>query len=1030
MNPVISQIEVDGILYDIVTQVLQSTGEDTERPMSQKAVTDVLLKIYHPGKNKYDKSKRTDKYTLNIHGVAVSSSEYSVSDYIKVSPDEQYIFSLNNAAVPGGITIVCFYDASMTFVSYVSAAKNITIPTNVAYLRFATTTVRMSDNMQLEQGTSITTYEPYKMVLANQAEVEALAANKFDKANVVSTTGGSTLLVLSQKAVTELFDGLSVRVNELYDSVSQIYRPGKNMYDKSTRTDDYTLSIHGAVAASSGYSVSDYIEIEPSTSYIFSLDNAAVPGGISIICFYDENKSFISYIGSTASITTPTNAAYLRFATSTVRMSGNMQLEQGTTFTTYEPYAVALVNQAEVDRNSANVAILMEDVEKLKRGVEDIYRPGKNMYDKTAKTDGYILLVSGRLKEETNYSVSDFIAVDENTNYVFSLSDQSFSGGMSIVCFYNSNQEGLSYVEGVTNITTPAGAAYVRFSTTTVRMNGDMQLEQGTVATGYSPYESVLANQATVDNLVKRTTESYVAYVSAGSFVSKVDGKLYAGASYGSTSYIGVPGGESIKIRGFNSVPNTNASTCAYDANFNFLGAIITDAVDNGNGKIVKLGTDVSYIRVTSAKTGSVSVEFIDKNIAKKVVEELPYDLGTLTTGQFIMKTNGAVAGGTGMYSTTDLIEVSVQHIRIVNPYLSGNAGICEYDKNGNFISCLLSDVEKGQYTVDLSVNAKYVRASVLNNNTNYMQIFPVDADETNTGSGSNVIVDAWMLATGKQVETPYSKVSKLGPTITFIDDDTASYNAVKRYHDVFVPFASQGARGCYAVVTDYMAYEMTDDGVFVRDEKGDRIPTDTSKLKDLLLQYEEEGFGMLFHAKWQDIYYMEGANRDIAEAETDYCKGMRKMREIGFLDYDYWVSPYGVMDAEIASMCKRHGSKCLMSTYNNTYIQLSGLNGKNESVNRYALPRCSFGNNSEQYAPGFTLDKLKEQIDACVLSNGWIIVTSHAAQWGEAYDDTQTPDEALASIIQYALNAGCTVKTFAEAYAERNSILMVNDIC
>ena len=214
----------------------------------------------------------------------------------------------------------------------------------------------------------------------------------------------------------------------------------------------------------------------------------------------------------------------------------------------------------------------------------------------------------------------------------------------------------------------------------------------------------------------------------------------------------------------------------------------------------------------------------------------------------------------------------------------------------------------------------------------------------------------------------------------------------------------------CYAVVTDYLDSN--------RDPNGE--------LKNLLLSYEDEGFGMLFHAKWQDTYYMEGTNRNITLAEADYCKGMRKMREIGFVDYNYWVSPYGVMDEEIAAMCKRHGANCLLSTYNNTFIQNNGMNGNGESVDRYAIPRCSMGANDAEY-PNFTLAHLKEQIEKCIQTNGWLIVTTHVAQWSN--DDT-TADERLAEVVQYALDNGCNIKTFAEAYAERNCILLTNDIC
>ena len=632
----------------------------------------------------------------------------------------------------------------------------------------------------------------------------------------------------------------------------------------------------------------------------------------------------------------------------------------------------------------------------------------------------------------------------------------------------------------------------------------------------------------TIGDFETKVTEKYTAYVSCGSFISKNDGKIYSGANYGSTSFIPVTGGESIKINGFYCPNGTNASVCAYDSNFAFVNAIITNEMDVGDGKIVLLDDNVAYIRATSESTGSIIVHYIDKSIALETTENAPYSLGTLTSNCFVYKKNGEVLTNTSYYGVTDFIEVTERYLKIENPNLSGNGGICEYDVNKNFISCLLyPEIVGGQYVVKLSGNAKYIRATVVNNNANWLRLYPVSfAEDTQV----NNVFDAWMLSTGSQIERPFEKINKLSPTITFIDDDTMRYDAVKRYHDIFSAFGKSknlydksakidgytihsqtGANYSTAdySVSDYIAvdgntqYTFSKNGViaptwllsviayydnernfmsvatskespfttpegvaylrfstttvrmegsegYIQLEKGsvatpyeeysngshsikgcygvitDYLDRDEN-LKNLLLRYEDEGFGMLFHAKWQDIYYMEGDNRNIVLAEADYCQGMRKMRNVGFIDYDYWVSPYGVTDEEIASMCKRHGAKCLLSTSNNTFIQNNGLNGNSESVKRYALPRCSLGYDDTQY-PNFTLADLKTQIDKCVQSNGWIIITTHVQQWVDEYGTT--PDERLREIIQYALDNDCEIKTFAEAYAERNSILMVNDIC
>lgn len=316
-------------------------------------------------------------------------------------------------------------------------------------------------------------------------------------------------------------------------------------------------------------------------------------------------------------------------------------------------------------------------------------------------------------------------------------------------------------------------------------------------------------------------------------------------------------------------------------------------------------------------------------------------------------------------------------------------------------------------YTIHSQIGANYATADY-----SVSDYISVDGNTQYTFSRNGVIAPTWLLSiiafydNGKNfISVSDSKDSFTTPEETAylrFATTTARMAGSEGYiqlekGSVATPYeeysnSSYNIKGCYGVITDYLD----------RDEN----------LKNLLLRYEEEGFGMLFHAKWQDAFYMNNENRDIAQSEQDYVKGVRRMREIGFYDFDYWVSPYGVTDEEIAAMCKRHGAKCLLSTYNNTFIQNNGLNGNGECVNRYALPRCSMGYTDEQY-PKFTLNDLKAQVDKCVQAKGWLIVTTHVQQWLEEYGTT--PDDRLTELIQYVLDNGCDIKTFSEAYAERN---------
>ena len=103
---------------------------------------------------------------------------------------------------------------------------------------------------------------------------------------------------------------------------------GKNLL--SGIIENYTLDGNGGISAYNGYFVTEFIKVKPNTSYIasgFSTQHKE---------WYDEDFSLISNTGDNPAIS-PSNAKYLRMNGST-SSSSNMQIEQGSTATSYEPY--------------------------------------------------------------------------------------------------------------------------------------------------------------------------------------------------------------------------------------------------------------------------------------------------------------------------------------------------------------------------------------------------------------------------------------------------------------------------------------------------------------------------------------------------------------------------------------------------------------------------------------------------------------------------------------------------------------------
>ena len=77
---------------------------------------------------------------------------------------------------------------------------------------------------------------------------------------------------------------------------------------------DYYLTSSGNNSSNSGYYISEYLEVRPSTEYYI----AGIAGNAPSLCFYDINKNFIqgiAYSGEISlTVTTPSNAKYMRLS--------------------------------------------------------------------------------------------------------------------------------------------------------------------------------------------------------------------------------------------------------------------------------------------------------------------------------------------------------------------------------------------------------------------------------------------------------------------------------------------------------------------------------------------------------------------------------------------------------------------------------------------------------------------------------------------------------------------------------------------
>lgn len=265
--------------------------------------------------------------------------------------------------------------------------------------------------------------------------------------------------------------------------------------------------------------------------------------------------------------------------------------------------------------------------------------------------------------------------------------------------------------------------------------------------------------------------------------------------------------------------------------------------------------------------------------------------------------------------------------------------------------------------------------------------------------SHSNLISEKLELLTGGILVHPFKNYGRLTkPIITFTDDDAASVESVTRY---FNALDSVGVVGNYAIIADYMINNTGE--------------------KELLLSYENKGWGCLYHCASQGADpSSEGAKylkpyRDMTIAENNFVRGLRAMNEAGFLDYKYWITPYGVDDDEIISLARRHGMQCLITAGSPGYITPS-------NCDRWHIPRWHF--TPDEYAAR-GLSFFYELVKSTIAQNGWLIILTHATDW----DNTSTMDTALANAAQYAINAGMEVRNFPDAFEIYRPFFYMNEL-
>ena len=211
-------------------------------------------------------------------------------------------------------SFLCFYNSSKTFISGTAVADQylINAPANAAFFRLD---VYVLNSFQIELGTVSTYYVPYSETLVSKFE---------NTENKITEWSAEPSKI---KVPTEFL------IKPKIDKLDAVFKEStKNRFNKLTVTMGAypDKDANGTLTALGGFISSDFIPCIDTEMY-----HANYP--FSFICFYNENKSFISGIGlgGQFDINPPTNAAFFRLDVQTINL---FQVELGSSFTSYEPY--------------------------------------------------------------------------------------------------------------------------------------------------------------------------------------------------------------------------------------------------------------------------------------------------------------------------------------------------------------------------------------------------------------------------------------------------------------------------------------------------------------------------------------------------------------------------------------------------------------------------------------------------------------------------------------------------------------------
>lgn len=265
---------------------------------------------------------------------------------------------------------------------------------------------------------------------------------------------------------------------------------------------------------------------------------------------------------------------------------------------------------------------VVQNVGKKKHLIKFLTEP-PNLFDKTAILDDYFMNSSGGLIANSTYAVSDFIPVEELSEYICNKSIRFYT-------YFDENQNWMSggsdnilYSPNIIN--TPSGVAYIRITVFGTDVN-ELQFEKGNVITPYASFgptfEIGRLITPTETEMFEQSKNLFNKYkVADESFINWTNGKVNLSSEYSASDFI--------KVTPNTTYVHSNFGIqyyAWYDVN-----RIYISGTNSGDGTYVA-PLDAEYLRVTIRKKNLETAQLEEGTSATSYVE--PFKLKDMYINQ------------------------------------------------------------------------------------------------------------------------------------------------------------------------------------------------------------------------------------------------------------------------------------------------------------------------------------------------------------------------------------------------------------